>query len=69
MTIDDYAEQRNAIYMKAHAKGEEIGDKCWVELGTANRHIDRVIGGLLKLTQVEDEITACFRRVIKELKL
>jgi hypothetical protein len=63
MTIDDYIEQRNAIQFKAEAISEEIAAKCWIELGVANRHIERVLNGLLSLPIVEQEIIRCLQRV------
>jgi hypothetical protein len=63
MTIDDYIQQRNGIQLKAEAQGEEIAKNCWTELGAANRHIEHVITGKLKLSDVEHEIIACLRRV------
>ena len=52
MTIDDYIERRNEIYLAAEAEGEAEGDRAWAELGVANRHIDRVLGGVLPLAAV-----------------
>lgn len=63
MTIDDYIEQRNEIQLKAEALGKETADKCWAELGVANRHIERVLNGELRLAVVESEIQQCFRRI------
>jgi hypothetical protein len=67
MTIDNYIEQRNDIQLRAEGVGKELADKCWVELGVANRHINRVIDEELPLSIVEDEIQKCFYRVKREL--
>jgi hypothetical protein len=66
MTIDDYIARRNQIQLKAEAIDKETADRCWAELGVANRHIQRVLGGQLPLRIVSDEIEKCFRRVTKE---
>lgn len=63
MTIDDYIEQRNDIQLEAEAKGKDIANKVWMELGVANRHIERVLSGLLTLRIVENEIVNCLERV------
>jgi hypothetical protein len=64
MTIDDYIEQRNALYLKAENISKEAADTVWAELGVANRHIDRVLRGkLFTLPQVEKEIQDCLQRV------
>lgn len=73
MTVDDYIEQRNALYLKAeNAESRTIGsgkspgpfaNLIWTELGVANRHIERVIEDKVKLFQVEKEIQDCFKRV------
>ena len=67
MTIDDYIERRNAVQLRAEALGEETAKRCWVELGTANRHISRVLNEEFRLEQVEGEIERCLRRVKRQL--
>jgi len=63
MTIDDYIEQRNAIQFKAELISEEAAAARWIELGVANRHIERVLAGEMQLTPaVEYEIADCLRR-------
>lgn len=69
MTIDNYIEQRNKIQLRAEAISKEVADKCWVELGVANRHIRRVLNGEVELAIVADEIEHCLRRVQKEFSL
>ena len=64
-TIDDYIEERNAIQLKAEPLGDKEANKCWAELGVANRHITRVLDGMFELGDVEKEIEACFHRVRK----
>ena len=73
MTIDDYIEQRNELYLKAESvdsatgtpfgKKGPLADLIWTELGVANRHIERVLNGKIKLKFVEKEIDACLKRV------
>lgn len=65
MTIDDYISERNKVYLRVQAAGKEAADRCWTELGVANRHIERVLTGALHLRVVEREIAACLRRVEK----
>lgn len=62
-TIDDYIERRNAIQLCAENRSKEEADRIWVELGVANRHIQRVLDGVLKLSMVEGEIEKCLTRV------
>jgi hypothetical protein len=63
MILEDYIQRRNTIQLRAETRGD--GARCWTELGVANRHIERVVMGTLKLQQVEPEIVACLRRVEK----
>lgn len=63
LTIYDYIEQRNDIQLKAETLGKELSDLCWTELGVANRHIERVLNGVLPLRFVEGEIIRCLKRV------
>lgn len=67
-TVDTLIEQRNAIYLRAENSGVDgAADRCWQMLGVANRHIDRVLSNVLKLTPaVEAEITHCLERASKE---
>lgn len=62
-TIDEYAEERNGIFVQALNIDETFSDKIWTELGVANRHISRVIEETLPLRVVTDEIEKCFDRV------
>ncbi len=67
MTIDDYIERRNAIQLRAEPLGKETADRCWTELGVANRHIERVLDGVFPMVPgVEREIVQCFKRVERE---
>lgn len=66
MTIDEYIERRNALQLRAENVDKETADRCWIELGVANRHIQRVLDGILTLNFVEDEIERCLQRVAKE---
>jgi hypothetical protein len=73
-TIDDLIDRRNDIQL---ASGDS--DKCWQMLGVANRHIDRLVSGVIPLTdgrlvsgvipltdEIVREIEACFERTIRE---
>ena len=63
MTIDDYIDQRNAIQLKAEAKGEDAGRVCWIKLGVANRLIEAVLNKQSRLVPgIEHEIANCLRR-------
>lgn len=56
-TIDDYINERNAIQLKAEAIADSCGARCWAIMGVANRHIARVVEGILPLLpMVEKEI-------------
>lgn len=66
MLIEEYIEQRNEIQFQAEALGKELADKCWIELGVANRHIERVVSGIFPLQLVENEIVSCLQRVRKD---
>lgn len=68
MTIDDYIERRNKIILSADAISKDFADRIWVELGVANRHIQRVISGACLLHFVENEIKECLVRVNGILK-
>lgn len=60
MTIDDYIAKRNEIQLTAEAKGIKAGREQWTRLGIANRHISRVLEGILSLTPaIETEIQRC----------
>lgn len=61
--IDGYIERRNAIQLRAENRSKEEADKTWAELGVANRHITRVIEGILPLPLAESEIENCLTRV------
>jgi hypothetical protein len=61
-SIDDYIKQRNEIQLAAEEKGN--GDSCWIRLGPANRHIERVLAGSALTPAVEREIQNCFDRLI-----
>lgn len=74
MTIDDYIAQRNEIQLSAEPGNEwnkianryeawEFASRAWGELGVANRHIERVLDGTLRLNQCEKEIVQCLERV------
>ncbi|MDE1871811.1 MAG: hypothetical protein KGI06_06255 [Candidatus Micrarchaeota archaeon] len=65
-TIDDYIERRNAIQLRAENRSKEAADRTWIELGVANRHIQRVLDGVLKLPMVEVEIEKCLTRVERQ---
>lgn len=71
MTIDDYIEQRNRIYLIAEnrygAKSKQADD-TWERLGVANRHIERVLRGQLTLPMVEKEIATCLIRAAQDLE-
>jgi hypothetical protein len=67
MTIDDYIAERNKILLSMEDTPD--ADRCWVELGVANRHIGRVLDGTLRLEAVEAEINQCFRRVRKTFNM
>lgn len=62
MTIEDYAEERNIIFFTAQSLGKEFEDRIWTELGVANRHINRVVNGVISLQFVEREIEKCLQR-------
>ena len=61
-TIDDYIAERNEIQLRAENKSYDEGTRCWTELGVANRHIERVLNGVLPLRIVENEIAQCLDR-------
>ena len=63
MNIDDYIKRRNDLQLKAEDVSEEAAQRCWTELGVANRHIERVLNGTLPLHVVESEIERCLQRV------
>jgi len=67
-TLDEYIEERNEIQLIAEASGESFARRIWTELGVANRHIERVLDGVLGLQQCHTEIEACFIRVRKLLE-
>jgi hypothetical protein len=71
-TIDYWVGARNEVQFTAEPMGNLIADECWVRLGVANRHINRVINGALPLTPgLESEIETCVKntgRWLKELK-
>lgn len=69
MTIDDYIKQRNDIQLRAEGISKEVADRCWTELGVANRHIERVVDEVLPLHIVSNEIESCFARVRREFGL
>lgn len=69
MTVDDYIEWRNSLYLQAEGRGVDIGWRCWTELGVANRHITRILDNVLQLRMVEDEIVRCLERVQKQFGL
>jgi hypothetical protein len=62
-SIDEYIEQRNDIQLRAESLSKELADLCWIELGVANRHIERVVDEVLPLRFVENEIARCLERV------
>lgn len=65
MTLDDYVQQRNEILTAAENAG--TGNDMWIRLGVANRHIYRVVHGILPWNiRVEREIAECLERCRKE---
>ncbi len=62
LSVDDYIEQRNDIQLSAESLSKDFADMVWTELGVANRHISRVLDGLLPLRIVAPEIESCLRR-------
>jgi len=68
-TIDSWIMLRNEVQFEAENMGEAVADECWRGLGVANRHIIRVVDGLLPLTPVlEREIEDCLERTGAWLK-
>lgn len=76
MNIDDYIEERNEIGLLAEPgnagnkipdqkEAEAFAQRIWMELGVANRHIERVLKGTMSLSAVEGEIQSCLKRVRK----
>lgn len=64
MTLDDLIEERNEIQFLSEGHSEDEAIECWTRLGVANRHIERVVTGVLPLTPaIELEIAECFQRV------
>ena len=63
MTIDDLIQKRNQIQLTAETISEDIAQECWIKLGVANRHLERVIGGVFSLfPALEAEIDCCLMR-------
>jgi hypothetical protein len=64
ITIDDLAQCRNALLLRAEGVSKKVADQCWTRLGVANRHIEGVLAGTFPLSQiVEDETVRCFEDV------
>jgi hypothetical protein len=80
MTIDDYIDRRNEIQLhfepgnpgnphEGRLPAEKFANEVFAELGVANRHIARVLDGVLPLSAVAREIEQCFERVEKKYGL
>lgn len=64
MEIDELIERRNKLQLRAESLNESLARQCWERLGVANRHIERVLSGILALTYgVENEIIQCMHDV------
>jgi hypothetical protein len=57
--IDRLIACRNEIQLLAESI--DCGDECWVRLGIANRHLERLVSGTMELSRgVEDDVSRCF---------
>jgi hypothetical protein len=64
ITIDDFAQRRNALLLRAEGVSKKVADQCWTRLGVTNRHIEGVLAGIFPLSRiVEDEIVRCCEAV------
>jgi hypothetical protein len=60
--LDYYIAERNKIQLDAEKKTPNIANMCWIKLGVANRHIERLIAGLTLTPAIGDEIAGCLER-------
>jgi hypothetical protein len=59
-TIDYWVGARNEVQFEAEAVSESMAKTCWERLGVINRHITRVVSGLIPLTPgLEKEMQDC----------
>ncbi len=62
-SLDDLVERRNSLQIAS-----QDSDAMWQRLGIANRHITRVVNGILTIEQTRHEIVDCLDRAEKWLK-
>ena len=66
--IDRYIQRRNDIQLMAETEGDGLARECWTRLGVANRHIRRVLAGVLPLTPgLVYEIDSCLQETAQWL--
>ena len=68
-TIDYWVGARNEVQFEAEAVSESMAKTCWKRLGVINRHITRVVSGLIPLTPgLEKEMQDCLDRTRQWLR-